>query len=241
VTTAPRAPRWSGEPRRTAAPRRQLGFEQIVGAALRILDADGLDGVSMRRVAQELDTGAASLYAHVTNKDDLLEAVFDRIAAEVPIPEIGPGNWRDQLIEYYVSLRNVLVSHRDIARFSLARIPTGPAALAVTERCIGIMNLSKLPTKVIAWACDALFLYVTANAYEESIYESRFPNATPEQMAEYFKNLLGFFADLPTDRFPNLRGMSGPMLEGDGEQRFRFGLEVFLRGLEAYAAAHPEL
>ena len=80
-----------------AAPAKApLTRDAIVDAALELLDADGLDGVSMRRVAQKLETGPASLYQHVGNKDELLEAVLDRVCAgdrrpgaRAPVPTAG--------------------------------------------------------------------------------------------------------------------------------------------------------
>src|SRR4051812_33822069 len=73
------APPWRKR-RKVAPPRQPLSQDLIIDTALRVLRAEGLDAVSMRRVAQELDTGPASLYAHESNKEELLELMLDRIA-----------------------------------------------------------------------------------------------------------------------------------------------------------------
>ena len=66
--------------------RRTLSREAIVEAALGVLRKEGVDGLSMRRVAVELSTGAASLYAHVANKEELVELLYDEVVGEIPIP-----------------------------------------------------------------------------------------------------------------------------------------------------------
>ena len=91
-------PPWHKAPR--AARRRQLTRDTIVDAALAVLDREGLDAVSMRRVAQELQTGAALLYQHVGGKEELVALVFDRITGEIPIPPApDPARWQEQLRE----------------------------------------------------------------------------------------------------------------------------------------------
>src|SRR5580765_1801237 len=79
-------PPWRPPARGTAVPRAPITREAIVEAALAVLDRDGVDGLSMRRVAEELDTGAASLYWHVKNKDELLQLIFERTTQEVTLP-----------------------------------------------------------------------------------------------------------------------------------------------------------
>ncbi len=77
-------------PRKAATPRRPLTQEAIVETAIRVLDAEGLEAVTMRRVAQELGTGPASLYAHVSGKEELRELMLDRVAAEIKLPSPIP-------------------------------------------------------------------------------------------------------------------------------------------------------
>ena len=86
--------------RRDRPAKPALSQAAIVDAALVLLDSDGLDGVSMRRVAQALDTGPASLYVYVHNRDELVSLLVDRVAGEVSLPIVGPeSDWREQLID----------------------------------------------------------------------------------------------------------------------------------------------
>src|SRR5207247_9642587 len=89
-------PPWRVDTRARARPRVPLTRDAIVEAALHVLDREGLDGLSMRRVAEELGTGAASLYWHVRNKDELIQLLSERLAAEIELPAPDPSRWQEQ-------------------------------------------------------------------------------------------------------------------------------------------------
>lgn len=228
----PRLPsRAAGSPRRT--PReRTLSRDAIATAALAIVDSEGLDAMTMRRVADALGTGAASLYAHVANKEELLELVVERVIGEVEMSgEPDPERWQDQLKDALRAMRAVFSRHRDLARASFARIPLGENALRGSEWMIQVLRAGGLPDQVIAYACDLLPLYVMAIAYEESLYGGEID--TPDQVEQYIADMRNYFASLPADRFPNMVSLAGPLTSGVGDERFEFGLEVLVRGLAA--------
>src|ERR1700753_1312105 len=85
------------KPRRRPPATAPLTRERIVDAAIKILDRDGLDAVSTRKIAEDLGTGSASLYAHVSSRDELVELMVDRIAGEIEVPAPDPEHWQDQL------------------------------------------------------------------------------------------------------------------------------------------------
>jgi AcrR family transcriptional regulator len=229
----PRLASRRGVAARRAPRERALSREAIAGAALEIVDRDGLDALTMRSVAQALGTGAASLYAHVASKEELLELVIERVIGEVPIPEEpDPDRWQEQLKGLARSIRAVFSRHQDLARASFARIPLGENALRGSEQMIAIMRAGGLPDQVIAYACDLLALYVMAVCYEESVYSSE--ATSPEDVANFARELKGYFASLPPDRFPHVVSLAGPLTAGaEGDERFEFGLDVLLRGLAA--------
>src|SRR5689334_22565195 len=108
------------QPRRTPARRvaaarggrsRPLSRDGIVDVAIQILDREGIDAVSMRRIAQDLDTGPSSLYAHVANKDELLELIIERIAATIEIPRPDGRRWKAQLKKIAMDLYTALAAH----------------------------------------------------------------------------------------------------------------------------------
>ena len=93
--------------------------EAIVDAALAVLDADGLDLLSMRHVGRTLNTTAAALYWHVGSKDGLLDLIFDRVIGEQEVPDPDPERWPEQLKEVARSMRATILGHRDIVRLSI--------------------------------------------------------------------------------------------------------------------------
>jgi AcrR family transcriptional regulator len=228
----PRLPSRAAQPKRREPRERALTRDAIAAATLKIVDAEGLDAVTMRRVAQELGTGAASLYAHVAGKDELLELVVERVIGEVPIPdEPDPAHWQEELKDGMRMIRAAIGGHRDLARAIFARIPFGENALGGAEWMIRTLRAGGLPDQVIAYACDLLPLYVTAIAYEESLYAGE--NVTPEVMFEFNESMRRYYASVPADRFPNIVALATELTTGTGDERFEFGLEVLVRGLAA--------
>ncbi len=222
---------------RRRAPRAKppLSRDAIVEAALALVDAEGLEAVTMRRVAEALDTGPASFYQHISGKDELLELLFDRVAAEieVPAPPAPGGDWQEPLKALCRSMRRVLSSHRDVAYVTLGRIPTGANALAIAEAMLAIMDAGGVPPDVSTYAVDALALFVGATSYEESIRESQFGG----HESEYFEKVHDYFAALPSDRYPTLARLAERLTrpeEGD-DDRFEFALDVQVRGIAALA------
>ena len=139
-------PPWQRLPDRPARRRRDpISREAIVAAAIALLDRDGYDALSMRALADELGTGAASLYWHVGSKDGLLDLVMDELIGEVAVPEADPARWREQVKEVARAQRAVSLRHPYIVRVSIGRIPLGPNALRLNEQVLAIMRAGGLP------------------------------------------------------------------------------------------------
>ena len=187
----------------------------------------------MRRVAERLGTGAASLYAHVSGREELLELVFDALVGQVRLEEPDPARWREQVHRMLRDLRDILASHTDAALAGLGRVPTAPQTLAAAEVLTATMRAGGLTDRVIALGFDQLILYVSAAAYEAGLYR----RTDPAEIERYFAGVHAFFASLPPARYPVLAAIAPDMTGADGDDRFRFGLDVLLGGLEAASAA----
>lgn len=227
-------PPWAPERKRRSARRAPLTREAIVDAALAVLDREGLDAVSMRRVAQELGTGAGSLYWHVANKEELLQLLIDRVSNEIRLPEPDPQRWEEQLKELGRQMRALMKSHRDIARISLGRIPIGPNTVRVSEWMLSLLRNAGVPDRTAALALDLLALYVGAYAYEESL---PFPSPAGDDASphETLAMIRDYFASLPSDRFPHTVALADELVAGGPDERFEFGLDILIRGLAAQA------
>lgn len=234
----PRLPSRTGAGKRRVRRSRALSRGLIVDAALRIVDNDGLDALTMRTVAHTLGTGAASLYAHVSGKEELLELVIEQVIGEI---ELGgapdPARWQEQLKDGVRQIRAAFASHRDLARASFARIPVGENALRGAEWMIGVLRAGALPDQAVAYACDLLSLYAVVTAYEESLWARE--EVTDEQAQAYFGEMRAYFAALPVERFAGVVSLAGPLTAGgEGDERFEFGLDVLVRGLATLAAGY---
>jgi AcrR family transcriptional regulator len=214
-------------------PRTPLSRDAIVDAALRVLERDGPDGLSMRRVANELGTGAASLYWHVSSKDELADLIIDRVTREIEVPEPDPAHWQEQLTEWMIKAREVLKRHPGVGALTLGRIPIGPNTVQWIEWFVGLLRSAGVPDRIATYAGDLGGLYLGAHALEDAI-GLRSPTGedlAPEEIIGMFR---GYLESLPPDRFPNLHATMDHMFAGDEDERFRLGIELILRGIASY-------
>jgi hypothetical protein len=124
----------------------------------------------------------------------------------------------------------VWASHADIARASLATIPTGPERLRVIEGLLAILRTAGFSDRVAAWAVDRLQIYIDADVFEGSLYATRIKQGI--DVEEHLNSVRDYFRRLPADRFPLVSSMTDSIIS-DGEQRFEFGLDLLLAGLAA--------
>ena len=218
-----------------AAPRTPLTRDAIVEAALRVVDREGLEATSMRRVAEELGAAPSALYWHVRNKDELLQLVFDRVAGEIELPPPDPEHWQEQAKTVGREMRRVLTSHRDIARVSLGAIPVGPNVLRVVEWMHALLREAGLPDRIVALVGDLFGLYVGAYSFEESLglASPTGEDLPPEQVVAMLRE---YWESLPPGLFPHTLALLDHLFEGGPDERFEFGLDVIIRGLASLAA-----
>jgi AcrR family transcriptional regulator len=161
--------------RRGGPVRPALSRAAIVEAALAVAGRQGLDAVSMRRVADELETGASALYVYIQNRDDLLEAMFDHAMAGVAGAELPEGDWRERLSWLLLESISTASGHGGLARVALTTVPAGPNAIAMTGRVRTLLAEGGLDEATIPAALDLLALFVIGAALD------RVPVADPEQ------------------------------------------------------------
>lgn len=214
--------------------RQQLGVPAIVAAAVRIMDREGLDAVSMRRVATELGTGAASLYQHVRNKQELHELILDEVFRDLAVPAPDPAKWRQQLKDLCLELTRTMLAHPGAAKIGMETlIPTTPGVLVGMDAMMGIMRAGGVPDRLVAPACDTLALMGTAFAYEASLWpRTGSGQAEAQRRIEEIEAYLG---SLPAEQFPHLTALRAHMRDDDGWTNLEFGVDVFIAGLATYA------
>ena len=119
--------------------RPQLTRPQVVAAAVELADRDGIESISMRRLAQELGVEAMSLYTHVRNKDDLLDGMTDAVIAEIPL-SAGGASWKVWLRQVALDARLVMLRHPWAPGKIETRTSPGPAALAYINAILGTLR-----------------------------------------------------------------------------------------------------
>ena len=217
-----------------------LSEEAVVDAALAILKSEGLEAVTMRRVAAALDTGAASLYVYVSGREGLLQAMLDRVTASIELEPPDPSRWRAQLHSLLQRMRQALVDHPGIAALTLGDPPTTETILLLTENLLGILLAGGLHPQDAAWGCDILVLLVTGAAREDEIRRPRHrtdDSTNDQKVGEIYTA----FTALPPDRFPLISAHATEMVAGDSDERFRFAIDVLVDGMVARARRrrHP--
>ncbi len=225
-------PPWTAK-RRERGGRAPLTREAIVEAALRVLDREGPDGLSMRRVAEELGTGAATLYWHVANKDQLIELVVDRVTGEIAAPEPDPAHWREQVTEWMVSAREALKRHPGVGALTMGRIPIGPNTVRWVEWLLAVLRGAGMPDRIAAYAGDLGGLYLGAYALEDALGPQS-PTGEDLPAEEVVALIRGYLESLPPERFPNIHATLDELFRGGPDERFRLGLEIIVRGLASY-------
>lgn len=227
-------PPWS-PPRRRRPAKAPLTREAIVDAAMRVVDREGAAALSMRRVAEELGTGPASLYWHVANKDALINLIIDRVAGEIHLPEPDPDRWQEQLRDWLLEVRKAFDRHPGVAALTLGRVPVGPNLVRFTEWTLSLLRGAGIPDRIAAFSGDLLALYLGATAYEATLAPTTSPTGEPLSTEETVAMVRGYFASLPADQFPNVLATLDELFSGDADERFELGLDVILRGLASYA------
>lgn len=205
-----------------------LSEEAIVGAALAILTSEGLQAVSMRRVAAALDTGAGSLYVYFTGREGLLETMLDRIVATVELESPDSSRWRAQLHGLLGRMRDALVAHPGIAAATMVDPPRTEVVMGWVENLLGLLLAGGLEAQDAAWAADILAAQVTYAAIEAELRRPG-PSALADEVTANLDRL-------PADRFPLLTALADELVTGDVDERFRFAIDVVIDGILAKEA-----
>ena len=218
--------------RRDRPAKPALSRDAIIAAALDIVAAEGLDALTMRRLGQALDTGPASLYVYFSNRNELWDLLFDAAIGSVATEPTDPARWREQLTALCERLVKMMAEdYPGIARLAMARIPSGDNALRVTESMLSLLKAGGASDQAAAYAGDLINMYVTAIAHEQALYAQLY--ADPEYQASEIRRLAERFSSIDPARYPTMASLSRELTTGDGEERFRLGLDVIINGLLA--------
>ncbi|TWP49016.1 TetR/AcrR family transcriptional regulator [Lentzea tibetensis] len=213
----------------------QLSRERIVRAAIGLADADGLEAVSLRKIAAVLDVGPMRLYGYIATKDELLDLMVDAVYAE--IRPAGDG-WREVLRSLAETTRKAVHQHEWLADLIGGRPQLGPHALARGEAVMAALD--GVDVDAVMPVVAAVDAYVIG-AVRREIAERRAERATgmdEQQWQVAFEPYLQ--RTFATGRFPALAAVVRDGAHLDADQTFQAGLAFLLDGIEAHVRRHAD-
>jgi AcrR family transcriptional regulator len=212
--------------RRERPAKPALTREGIVATAVKVMQAEGLDRVTMRRLAQELDTGPASLYVYLANTAELHAAMVEQLLAQVDLsPVTAAGDWRDRLMQILSSYTRILFEQPGLAQSVLVTRPAGPAYLSLVEAILALLSVGGVPPARAAWAVDILLHFATSTAAEQG---TRHRAAGTEEEEEAVAAVL---REASADTFPQIAALGAELMSGEGPDRLIWGFSVLISGI----------
>jgi len=190
-----------------------------------VMRAEGLDRVTMRRLATELDTGAASLYVYVRNIAELRAYILDDLLAGLDLsPVTAEGDWRERLIAVLWSYTVVLAEHPGLAQSALVTRPSGPGYLHLVDGLLALLS-AEVPAGRAAWAVDLLLHFATSTATEQGT-RSRAAGAREEE-----EQAIAAIASASADTYPHIAALGLELVSGAGPDRLTWGFHVLINGI----------
>jgi AcrR family transcriptional regulator len=206
-------------------PRIPLSRERILRAAVDLADARGLEALTMRELGESLGVQAMSLYRHVADKEDLLDAMVDLVVAEIEVPSQADP-WKVAMRRRAISAHDALLRHPWACALLMSRAAVGPAKLRYVDATLGSLHGAGFSWPMADHAWNAL----DAHIYGFTLQELNFP-FKPEQYADV---AAGYLPTLSATLFPSLHALTTLVVarQHSGLHDFTFGLDLLLDGLE---------
>ena len=193
-----------------------LTRDRVLRAAVALVDREGLEALSMRRLGQELGVEAMSLYRHVRDKSDLLDGLHGAILDEMVVPAPGP-DWQRDLVRLAMAFRQLLLRHPSALVLFADRPAVSSASLHLVERALSLLAAAGLKPDRRVRAFQSLVAYVIGH--------------TLQQQAPGDSDRALDYGALSAADYPQLRALGPRFRAGGADRSFAYGLEIFLRGL----------
>ncbi|MFE1765210.1 TetR/AcrR family transcriptional regulator [Streptomyces angustmyceticus] len=212
--------------------RPSITLEAVTEAALRTLQRDGLDAMSMRRLAEELSIQAPSLYWYVNDKDELLDLLADALLADLRLDVFvrQDGDWQAELRDMMRAYRQYLLSKRDSGRVLAGRLQLGPHFLHHAEVILGTLLRAGFSDQDTADSLYSLTQYVQGFVLHETSPLSA-EVARGANPVEFLGGVRARLEELSAEEYPNVVAVATRLARPDIEARFNFGLDRLLDGL----------
>jgi AcrR family transcriptional regulator len=202
--------------------RPRIPLDRIIATALQIVDDEGADALSMRTLAQRLDSGTATLYRHFASRADLIAHVVDRVfgTVELDVEKLRAMPWQEACKSASHSMFDALRRHQNVTPLLAEDVPIGPNALAAREQMIAFLLANGFPPALAARSYATLARYVLGFAIQLPSNRENLDDAGLAQV----------FHDLDPAQFPATVAVADS-LPVPWEDEFAFGLELIVDGL----------
>lgn len=211
---------------RTPGQRAGLARGDVLACALGLAEREGLEQVTMRRLAGELGVSPNALYTYFPDKTAILDALFDAVLGELEPPDPDAGPWQDALAELMRASRRLLLAHPRLAALFLAR-PGGANAMRLGEATFRILARGGVTGKRSVDACRALLTYTLGFAAMEV------PRAPEPEGAERTERAAALIGGLDPEEFAATRALARELAAHPGDAEFDAGLRWLIGGIAA--------
>jgi TetR/AcrR family transcriptional regulator, tetracycline repressor protein len=201
-----------------------ISRDRIIEVAAGIVAEDGIEGLSMRRLAKECGVSSMAPYRYISSKEDLLRALANQFLDEIEYPAMGSLGWDGYLREVFVAVRKLMLEHPELAEIAARHRVNGLAAYRGAELTLSALREAGLTKEDAVSAFTALYAFTIGFVLQETAGADR-----TAQIAERFTAI----AELPAQDFPHLRASTVEFLYSNTEQNFRRGLDFIIRGIGA--------
>ncbi|SEE91516.1 TetR/AcrR family transcriptional regulator [Ruania alba] len=223
---------WHGHTPAGRGPKPGLTVAAIVEAAIEVADADGVEALSMRRIARELGVGTMTLYRYVPDKRVLLALVLDRVLAPVGTAPRGSRTWRATLESDARAGRALHLRHPWLLQVNMTRPTLGPGSVAGLEQTMAGLTDLPMSDKEKINVIVALDGYVTGAVREQIYYERVTEESGLDDEAFWGAQLPFMEAAMASGNYPVMASLGMDSFDGTWEETFDLGLNCFLDGLE---------
>lgn len=219
-------------PRRRPGRRPSLSRDFILARALSIANEQGLDALTLRRLAKDLDVAPMAIYRYFRSKEELLGEMFDYVSSLPDLAACADDDWRVELCNAYGAIRANLAAHPGILPMMTQRYGAGEMTNKSTEQVLQIIKRSGKPDALRAHTNYALIAYTVGFAVLESAVRYQQGVAGIECDAEWIAMGVARMANLPRDEYPERVGLAPYIADFVSDEQFRYGLLQIIKALD---------
>ncbi|GAB1539872.1 TetR/AcrR family transcriptional regulator C-terminal domain-containing protein [Scytonema sp. NUACC21] len=211
---------------RPKAGQETLSRERILNIALQLIDREGVEAFSMRRLASELGVDPMAIYYHLPNKRAVLTSVIERVFNELQLPQIPDTTWQNQVRTFAKSYCKLTQTHPNLVLYLVSDAESaGIAALAANEALYTALISAGLSPRMVVRAADLVVDYLNGFALGERSGRLGQPGERQELLTQLQQH--------PPEQFPSMHHIFSSLTENEMFANFEAGIDIILAGIEA--------